>query len=274
MTQINYYLRPNNEPYDSKNAFCKILEYFISFTGDIEIEKENETSATVYYIGTPTTAHIKVETSGQLTIIVSPDDNITINLIKNIAGEIGCRIYNSQLNCYLPNNVNIYDLTTIKIDPNIKNVINLYHLNPLFQYRDTLIFFCTNKKSEVVLVNRHLLEYLINNQTNEKFVTEFSTKVAENISQFIALFDRGLISLTKIDSKIINLSSFNLRKLPKNTKLNIINFIFDTENQSFIQQETVDEIPEKYLALKIGQDYTYSMIDGKLTKTLNISVFN
>lgn len=269
-TQINYYLKPAIE-----NSFEKIIEYLMTFVGDIEVKMENGTSAIVYYIGTPTVAKLNLEKNGQITVTISSDDNVTINLINNRAQGLGFRVYNPQINAYLPNDVNIFDLTTIKVDPTIKNVLNQYQLTPLFQYRDTLIFFCFNKKMEVVLVNRHFLDYLLaltKPQTlNPK---EFSVVVAPNIATFIALFDRGLISLTNPDSKIINLSSFNLQKLPANTKLNIINFSFDEENQSFIQTDTSDKLPKKYMALKIGQDYTYAVLAGKLTKIINCSVFN
>jgi len=275
---ISYYLRPTTKPQNPENSFNKILEYLISFTGDIEVKKDKDDSATIYYIGTPTTAFLKAEKTGQITVSISNNDNVTINLINNRAQGIGYRIYNPQTNCYLPNDVNILDLTTIKVDPNVKNALSLYHLTPLFQYRDSLIFFCLNNKMEVVLVNRHFLEFIINSEELISNKNEFSVKVADDISQFIALFDRGLINLnfqSNLENKnnIINLSGFNLQKLPKDTKLNIINFVFDEENQSFTQTDILEELPKKYLALKIGQDYTYSIMDGKLTKILNVSVF-
>lgn len=274
MTQINYYLRPTSDRENSLNSYNKILEYFMSFVGDIEVKKEPNNSAIIYYIGTPTIAFIKLEKTGQITVTISNNDNVTINLINNQAISLGFRVYNAQLNCYLPNDVNLYDLTTIKVDTNIKNVLNLHQLTPLFQYRDTLIFFCKNQKNEVVLVNRHYLEYvLMAKLLDGLMVKELYTVVAPNIATFIALFDRGLISLTNPNSKIINLSGFDINNLPKNTKLNFIRFDFDSENQSFTQTDTLEKIPKKYMALKIGQDYTYSMIDGKLTKILNCSVF-
>lgn len=273
MMQINYYLKPVSDSVDLKNSFLKIIEYLLTFVGDIEVKKESENSAVIYYLRTPTVAFLKTEKTKQITITISLNDNVTINLINNLTTSLGFRIYNPQFNCYLPNNVNILDLTTIKVDPNIMNVLNLHHLTPLFQYRDSLIFFCLNKKMEVVLVNRHYLEYLLTNKDLKSIATELFIKVAENVSKFIALFDRGLISLTNPNSKIINLSGFDLQNLPKNTKLNIINFVFDEINQSFIQQDTTNKIPKKYLALKIGQDYTYAVLANKLTKFLNISVY-
>ncbi|KKP46373.1 MAG: hypothetical protein UR39_C0011G0025 [Candidatus Woesebacteria bacterium GW2011_GWA1_33_30] len=276
---IHYYLRNIHKIKDLKSNFQKIIDYLLTFVGDIEVKKETKEKAFIYYLETPTVAHLKLEKTGQVTVTISKDDNVTINLINNVAVGCGFRIYNPQINCYLPNSANILDLTTIKIDPTIKNVLNLYQLTPLFQYRDTLIFFCLNKKMEVVLVNRHLLEYLLTTNGQDLIVNEFSIKVAENIPQFIALFDRGLISLNfpqylNGDAKITNLSGFNIKKLPINTKLQVINFIFNEENQSFTQTDTTNEIPKKYLAIKIGQDYTYKMIGDKLTKFINVSVFN
>lgn len=277
---IQYYLRPTTKRSDYKNSFDKIIEYFMTFVGDIEVKKESDMTAIIYYIGTPTTAQLNLEKTGppdgevnQITVTISKDDNVTINLINNQAQTLGFRIYNAQINCYLPNDVNIFDLSTVMVEANIKNILNSYHLTPLFQLRNSLIFFCLNKKMEVVLVNRHYLEYLINNEELTINNEELTTIVAPNIAVFIALYDRGLISLTNPSSKIINLSGFDIFKLPKNTKLNIINFTFNEENQSFIQQDTVEQLPKKYLALKVGQDYTYSMINKKLIKILNCSVF-
>ncbi|HCR36236.1 hypothetical protein A2130_04865 [Candidatus Woesebacteria bacterium GWC2_33_12] len=276
---IHYYLRNIHKTKNYKGNFQKIIDYFLTFVGDIEVKKDTEEKAVVYYLGTPTVAHLKLEKTGQVTVTISKDDNVTINLINNIAQSLGFRIYNPQINAYLPNDVNIFDLTTIKQSSTVKNVISQYHLTPLFQYRDTLIFFCLNKKMEVVLVNRHLLEYLLTANNQDLIANEFSIKVAENISQFIALFDRGLISLNfqnylNDDSKIINLSGFNLRKLPVDTRLQVINFKFDEVNQSFIQTDTTNAIPKKYLVLKIGQDYNYRMVGKKLIKFLNVSIFN
>ncbi len=272
---IHYYLRPFDERNGSENSFRKIIEYLMSFVGDIEVKKESENTAIIYYIGTPSTSYLTLEKTGQITVTISNDDNVTINLINNRAQGLGFRVYNPQINAYLPNDVNVFDLTTIKVDPTIKNVLNMYQLTPLFQLRNSLIFFCLNKKMEVVLVNRHYLEYLLSltkpQTLNPK---EFSVVIAPNIAIFIALYDRGLISLRNPDSRIINLSKFDLNNLPKDTKLNIINFSFDEENQSFVQQDTVEVLPKKYLALKIGQDYTYAVLAGKLTKVINISVFH
>lgn len=275
---VSYYLTTTNKSISPVNSFTKIIDYLISFTGDIEVKKEGEQSAIIYYIGTPNSAHIRLENIGEIVVEIPPDDTITISLIKNIANNLGLRIYNPHIQAYLLNDVNILDLTTIKVDPTIKNVLNKYQLSPLFQYQNTLIFFCKASDLSIHMVNRHLLEYLLNTKESKLFKTEFSIKVAENIDQFVALFDRGLIPLNfqnyvSSKGKVINLSGHNIKKLPKDTKLQVITFVFDEENQSFVQQDTGDSIPKKYIALKVGQDYTYKVVGKKLTKILNVSVF-
>lgn len=278
---VSYYLRATNKSLNPVSSFMKILEYLMTFVGDIEVKKINEKSAIIFYIGTPNSAYLRLEKDNEIVVQISPDDNITISLIKNIANNLGLRIYNPQIKSYLLNDVNIMDLTTIKIDPTIKNVLKEYQLTPLFQYKGSLIFFAMAKDKSIHMINRHLLEYLMEkpNLPKQFQPKEFSTKVANTISEFVALFDRGLISLNfqnyiNGSNKIINLSGFNLEKLSKDTKLQIINFIFDNKNQSFIQKDSLDVIPQKYMALKIGQDYTYKVVDGKLTKFLNVSVFS
>ena len=135
---IHYYLRNIYKNKDSKGNFQKIIDYLLTFVGDIEVKKDTEEKAIIYYLGTPTVAHLKLEKTGQVTVTISKDDNVTINLINNLAQSLGFRVYNPQINAYLPNDVKIFDLTTIKVDPTIKNVLNQYQLTPLFQYRDTL----------------------------------------------------------------------------------------------------------------------------------------
>lgn len=293
-TCTNYHLRSINKSYDSKNSFSKINDYLISFVGDIEVKKESETSGVIYYIGTPMTARMKLEEKGQITVSVNPDDNITINLINNISKNLGLRIYNPQTNSFLLNNVNIIDLTTIKIPPKIKLIFKQYQLNPLFQYRDSLVFFCLAKDNSIHLINRHLLEYLISSSDEKLYISEFSVKVAKNISQFVALFDRGLIPISFYkylngNSKVINIAGINIDKLYSDILIFPVYFNFDEKNQSFVQNETTGfpnriEVKKggsiiksmnkiKYAAVKIAGDISYEKVNDKLIPKISISVF-
>jgi hypothetical protein len=169
------------------------------------------------------------------------------------------------------------DISSIGIDKRIYAIFKKIKLTPLFQYRDSYIFFCLNEKKEVVLINRHYLEYLLTTYSIKHLANELFVVVAPDIATFIALFDRGLVSLVfpkyqNNDTKVINLSGFD--PTLQGQTLQVTNFRLDKEKQQFIQESTLDKIMDKnYIKLKIGQDYNYSFVNKKLTKTISISVF-
>ena len=130
---IHYYLRSTLKNQDTLVSFKKIVDYLMSFVGDVEVViqaskakgKEKTSSAIVYYIGTPNVARMQLEKTGQITVSISNNDNATINLINNVSNNIGFRIYNPQINAYLLNDVNIYDLTTIKANRSLRDLSSL-----------------------------------------------------------------------------------------------------------------------------------------------------
>lgn len=298
---IIYYLRSTNSHFDPQSSFQKIIDYLLTFVGDIEVQietKENkkasESIATVYILGTPHSSSLKLEKTGQITVILNPNDSITISLIANIAKGISLRIYNPQTNSYLLNDPNIFDLTSFKINPKIESIISKYNLTPLYQYRDSLVFFAKAADGSVHLINRHLLEYLLENNIEKLPKDEFNIKVSDSIDEFVALFDRGLIPLSfhkylSEDSKIVNLSGLDIKSVYTDLSVFPVYFSFDKENQSYIQNEnlsypnridikkhgsiikSMSDIP--YRALKIAGDISYEMVSKKLKPKISISVF-
>ncbi|HIH46783.1 TPA: hypothetical protein HA297_00640, partial [Candidatus Woesearchaeota archaeon] len=75
---IHYYLRNIHKIKDLKSNFQKIIDYLLTFVGDIEVKKETKEKAFIYYLETPTVAHLKLEKTGQVTVTISKDDNVTI----------------------------------------------------------------------------------------------------------------------------------------------------------------------------------------------------
>ncbi len=200
-------------------------------------------------------------------------------MIKNIASNSGFRIFNTIHGYFLPNDPKLMDISSIGIDKKIYEILKGENLTPLFQYRDSYIYFCLNKKKEVVLINRHYLEYVLTANDKHHMASELSVVVSPDIATFIALFDRGLISLVfpkyqNSDTKVINLSGFNIEKLPKDTTTQVTNFRLDKEKQQFVQESTTDKITnDNYIAMKINQDYSYKLTEKKLHKIINISLF-
>lgn len=274
---IQYHLIPERENQDLVTILKKISDYMISFTGDIGVRTINDASIEISYPNTSFTAICEVS-GKKITLETHEDDSVTINLIKNLSNNSGFRIYNTK-GYYLPNDPKIMDISSIGIKKEIWGIFKTAGLTPLFQYRDNLVFFCKDKKGMIHLINRHYLEFLMNNKNLKIDKTELSTVVAKDISTFIALFDRGLISLVfpkykNDDVKVSNISGFDIDKMDKSTVFQVTNFKLNKDKQTFIQEGTTEKIMDKkYLALKINQDYSYKNVGNKNIKVINMSVF-
>lgn len=274
---ITYRLVTDNEKQNPNLILKKINDYLTSFIGEINVKFIDENSLIINYANSSFNAECLIK-SGKILLRTFEDDSITINLIKNISANSGFRIFNNK-GYFLPNDPKLLDVSSIGIKPEIMNIFHKIGLIPLFQYLDSLIFFVKDKKNKVYLVNRHYLNFLLNNSNEKINKKELFVLVSADIATFIALFDRGLISLIfpkyqNSDIKVTNLSGFDISKLASDVKLQVTNFRLDKEKQTFIQESTTEKIiNKKYLALKIGQDYNYRIIAKKLYKIINISLF-
>jgi hypothetical protein len=306
---VKFYLVRDRKIGDLEADFQKINNYLLTFTGDINIKKEKKGLIEISYSEVPFKATLKagsdlktkdIVVSRQMTLTCEKEDNLSVNLIKNVTKNIGYRIFNPQINSYLVNSPNILDLTTIKIEKDILEIFKKYNLKPFFQYKDTLIFFAKDKQGKIHLVNRHLLEYLIKKPQKKLFKKEFSVLVARDIGRFIALFDRGLVPISFYkyrggQKKIINLSGLDVNKLEQNVAAYLIFFDLNKQGQEFKQiektnfpqivklkrgQSLVKKIDNllryrkrKYLMLKISQDINYLVDDKGLTPKVSVLVF-
>lgn len=310
LNTVTYHLTRTGRNTDTINGFQRIIDYLLTFVGDVEVKKESENTVYITYPGTDITSTLKTDTSpkltdsqitGQITLVCDTNDTVSINLIKNITGNIGYRIYNPKTNSFLVNDKNIIDLSTSEVDTNISKIFVQYQLTPLFKYNDSLVFFAKDKKGQIHLVNRHLLEYLIQNNETKKFEKEFSVVIAKDISRFVALMDRGLIphsfhKYVTSDRKILNLSGLNIDETYRDINVNFVYFSFDSQTQSFNQVEFANlptslkiksgkslkqELDKtfningknEYLCLKVAQDINYLKEKNDLIPKINISIF-
>ena len=309
---VYYYLVKINQQGSVEADFKRIIDYLLTFVGDLEISKKNEGEVLISYTETPLKAILKTHTpllqkegslSYQINLTCERNDNISVNLLKNVTKNIGYRIFNPQTGAYLVNDPNVLDLTTAPVEEKILKIFKKYKLIPFLQYRDTLVFFAKDKEGRIRLVNRHLLEFLLREPTKKIYTQNFSVVVAKDMGRFIALFDRGLIPISfykykypETDKKILNLSGFNLEKLPQNTIFSFIFFVFNPPNQAFDQIE-LSSLPQtllikkgeslgkklnplfkkshqkNYLAIKVAQDIDYVRQGKRLIPSLRTSVF-
>lgn len=253
-----------------------ITDYLLTFVGEITVEKQGAVT-NIKYVDSPWVAQIQVDTT-KIIVSLAEDDNISLNLIRNITYRHNVRVYDPNHQAFLVNDPNVLLATTVPL-------LSRYKLSPIFQYRNTSIFYARDEIGKIHITNRHLVDYLLKKPIPKEYPTELSTIVAENIAEFVALFDRGLISPSYFNhNKIVNHNGVDIKNLPQAFDIEFIYFILDIPNQSFTQSHA-DNLRFKkgvnllkylqidFLAMKIGQDVDYSFQNKVLLPKLHISIF-
>jgi len=289
--------------------FKKIIDYLLTFVGDVNITRDEKGSALISYTESPLKATLAkskrlggkdTSSSSQITLTCSKDDNLSVNLIKNVTGNIGYRIFNIQTRSFLVNDPSLMDLTTVKIEPDIARIFTYYKLTPLFQFRNSLVFFAKDKKDKIYLINRHLLEHLSLVKKKGVLQKDLAVEVSPDIGRFIALFDRGLIPVTFYENyhkptKLINHSGFNPERFERSVFIEPVFFVFDKPSQSFIQIDLTrrdllakgeklnnhirkvikdSKLQNKLMAAKLAREISFIPDrKGKLIPRLRLSLF-
>lgn len=301
-SSIKYHLTNDRLASTPLSDFQKIIDYLLTYVGEIEVIKSGDGNATIHYVGTPLMATLKLNydpgktdsvISNQITLTCEINDNVSVNLIKNATKNTGYRIFDPQTQSYLVNDPSLLSLTSLGIEPSLGKIFESYNLNPLFQLNNSLVFFAQDKKGKIHLVNRHLLEYkkYLSSSLPKKTKEEFSLIVAEDIGRFVALFDRGLIPITFYKAmdeggKLINLSGMNANVLTRDVIAEPIYFNLDLPQQTFVQGDSPQGIKIKkgqslvkalklknYLAVKVGPDVRFENNGEKLIPILSVSIF-
>src|SRR3989344_2982713 len=248
---VTYKLVSADPSLNLDNCLKKINDYLLTFPGDIEVKKGQNQSILVAYPGTKMIGAMKINTKEKQIILTCADnDNTTINLVKIAIKNLNLRIFNTKNKAFLVNDPNLLDLTTAAVDEKILQIFKQYRLTPLFQYNNSLVFFTRDKKGQIHLVNRHLLEHLRDHPGQKAKKTDFSRVVAENIGRFVALMDRGLIPINFYQPAGPKKPVLNQSGLPFSPKsaMRLICFQLDETNQSFNQTgQELSKIPKNYL---------------------------
>jgi hypothetical protein len=308
---VRFYLIGNRGLSNPKEDLDKIVAYFRT-AGSVTADYDKDGDVTISYEGTSVKSFLVTENkskksdiklSRQLMLVCNKGDNASVNLLRNVVTSIGYRVYNPTLECFLVNELNLMDLTTINVDLLLTKVFENHGLEPLFRYRGSSIYYARNKKDKTVyLVNSHLLVYFLENKDWLHKVENIGVKVAPDLATFIALFDRGLIPTSfyrthfSDDLTMLNQSGFDLNKLTEPIYFTPIFFKLDKPMQVFKSikpnmkkdllkkgSKVTDHIrktltqmglPKKYLVAKVAHDIAFEPDSkGKLIPRLTFSIF-
>lgn len=240
------------------------------------------------------------EISNQMILTCEKDDHISVNVLRNIIRGMGYRVFNPSLGCFNTTDPDLIDLTSLDISPKIKMILKNQGFNPLFNYRNNLVFFAQKSNSKAIyLINSNLLLHLVEKGDLLDFdKKEFSLKVADDIGHFIALYDKGLIQGTFYEPRrpFMNQSGFDIAKLEKDIFIRPLFFKYNDERQSFEQfnghmtrrdlikkgsnlknypQSTLDDlkIKNKFLTAKVMRGIEYEGHQKCLIPRLNLSIY-
>ncbi|MFC1627279.1 hypothetical protein ACFL18_01830 [Patescibacteria group bacterium] len=259
---VQFYLLANQKPTNPEAGLNRIITHLNTVSGVSTLVGKNN-NISIFYGHPLVTSLLETNlkknksdliTSQEFLLTCERHDNVAVNLLRSVISSIDYRLYNPTLKCYMVNELNLMDLTTIKLDKFLKKIFKLNGLKPLFQYRNNMIFYAKKTKDNTIhLVNNHLINYFMQNKASLKKSKHISVKVAPDIATFIALFDRGLIPTSFYQSyltsktKIVNLTGFNFKKLDQDIYLTPLYFKLDKKKQSFKQ---IMHNEEKYLLTK------------------------
>lgn len=204
------------------------------------------------------------EVSGRAFVVLNCEkvDGSTVNLLKLIVDQLGYRIYDPELNCYLPRENNLYGLSSGIIDTQHESTMYKFGLSPVFYIGGTNIYYARHNQDKTIhLVNPYLLNFF----TLQKIVLEqskdFSYIVAPDLAYFVAMYDRGLIpnnfyQYQGKSTKIINKSGIALDKLVRKMMLKLFIYTFERKEQSFTQIDynKLPAVPTDQL--KAGEAFT------------------
>lgn len=238
---LYYYLVKTQPQSDLQADYQSILDYLKSFT-DLKLVQDSPASASFSFPESQRTASIKISLPDKIVISCEKGDGVTVNVLKNLIQNLNYRIYNPQTHSFLVQDPNLLDLSSTVIDPGHAQIFSLHQVLPLYQFRNSEVFYVRKPDSEIIyLANRHLVEYFLENQYRYIPENEFISPVADSLSQFIALFDRGLIPISFYETTNIypnhlsNLPGINPNSLLQDMFITINAFDLDSSMQTFTQ---------------------------------------
>ena len=242
----NYYITSDGNLENMMMEFDKIINY-LGTLEEIKIDLNND-EAIITYKHSPLQSTLTNKTRkkysdttvpSSITFTCEKNDSESVKFINNAIKNYGYRIFNPATSSYIVNDDNLTDLSMVELEPELTRMFTKYDLTPLYKYENSLVYYALNNKdSSIHLVNRHLLEHLLNSKKDLKKQKEFSSKVADDLSTFVALFDRGLIPIAFYPysfktTNVINLSGFDETAIEEDVVITPVFFEMATSKQAF-----------------------------------------
>ena len=247
-----------------------------------------------------------ISTPASMLIQCKASDYDTLQIFREIAPRIKYRIYNPNLGCFFPNDINLIDVSQLIFQEKEIRVFRTKGYGPLFSYFKTNLFYAQPVGQQAVhFLNPAMFSYFVDYDLDESSTPEFSYEVAPNLIEFIAFHNQDLIPANyyqyyQKSLKIINLSGFDLEHVNRKIFIKPWFFLYDKTKQEYSlmtseksalhladkirQGETLDTTIKRILReeVKMAEDYIRAKVtkiefdrdrDGVLTPRLWVSIY-
>ncbi len=154
------------------------------------------------------------------TIIFQCDetDSFLLGEIRRYSEQLHYRLYDTRLECFLPQNPRLVDLSQFVFTDEAASAFRIANLTPLFRMPpsgDNPYYAKDNETGSIHIINFALMSYFIAYKVSPVRTEELSYPVASTLSDFVSKMDAGLIPFSfyryfKKSLKTINDSDFSV----------------------------------------------------------------
>ncbi len=253
MEEVAYFLIPKFKELDLKEDFKKLMSWLSS--QEVSLVQESEYRYKITYKDKPHIAYLELNLTthdqdldvGKIILRVNHGDIYSLRNIKEFTRTAGYKIYNLEINSFVPESPYIHDVTTIAISPELHRILIGYGFEPIFieeTYDQKNIIYARKKGGkEIYIINPYLIEYYVNWGGVTVKSPEFSYEVAEDIDRFVLYANRGLIppsfySKYGKDIKIYNESGIDTNNPGRKIFVKPIVMQLDNENFQFYTKQS------------------------------------
>ncbi len=256
MNNVTYYLK-RKDVIDPELEFEKIISKLRALNYP-QINCVDKHLVELSYVDQPHRVSIKLITTQNtrnltsngftVTLQISRLDNSSMNLFRHIGSLLGYKIFNPGLNSYLPTDKDLLDASAGQvyfsdtINTKVNTILKNRGFTILFIFFKSLLCYARSEKDgSMHIVNPALLYYFIDFEDNnpQEAVSEFSYKVAPDLTLFVAMYNEALIPRSfyeyyRKDVTIINFSGFDICNPGRKIFVKPVVYIYVKENQEFV----------------------------------------
>lgn len=243
-----------------------------------------------------------------IKLIICVEDETTFQSIRKLLMESRWmyHIFSESFQAFIPRDLEIVVDQVGEYNIEIHRIFQNFGLSPLYYHQGKHIYYALNKKNEVVIVNRALINFLFEKEIPETEIGELQYVVAPNVQKFAYMDDRNLIpnnfyKFYRKSHKIINDSDFDIYNIRRKVFIKPYIMELQEERNEFYtyagdgssllfmdkirRGETLDQSIKRVLSeeLKVADDYIGAHIvedvefdrdrDGVITPRLIIMVY-